>query len=186
MVDRSDSDLLAVYFRLLTSHSDLKHAQKIASLILVEELHSKVGAEGPTHLEALNCAMVIAYARPFARGNARRGGDSRPLPGRFVAHYSRKERELHNTLIEERDKYFAHSDVRARDFRPEVCRVGEATLVSPWSRDTRAPLTASVTELVRQMCEATGERVLAERMRIEPSVSKCFPEVELQSFKASS
>jgi hypothetical protein len=176
----ADAALLAEYFRLLTAYADFKHARKIAELIIEDELHRKMAVEGPTHLEALNCAMVIAYTRPFARGNSRRGADSRPLATRYINHYGKEERGLHDILIHERNKYLAHSDIPARDFKPEVWRVGDKTMVAPWSRDTRAPLTLEYVTMLRRISATLVERVLKERMRIEPSVVAHFPEIDVK------
>jgi hypothetical protein len=49
---------LRLFYRLLISYNDFKHAARVAEHILSENLHARSGdTESPAILEALNCAM---------------------------------------------------------------------------------------------------------------------------------
>ncbi len=64
-------------YRLLMSLSDFKQASLIALYILENKLHDREDHEwGRILHEALNCAMIIAYCRPFS-GRRRGDGDAK-------------------------------------------------------------------------------------------------------------
>lgn len=94
------------YYRLLTAFSDFRQAQRIATRILDGGLHLDA-AENRVLWEALNCAMIVAYSRPFVSGNRRRSTDGEPLPGHFLKQLSKEERSLHELVLEDRNKLLA-------------------------------------------------------------------------------
>ena len=63
-------------YRLLMSLSDFKQASLIALYILENKLHGREDHEwGRTLHEALNCAMIIAYCRPFSGSDPKKRKD---------------------------------------------------------------------------------------------------------------
>jgi hypothetical protein len=71
---------LRQFYRLLLSYGDFKQAHYISSYILDEKLHN---SEDVRLLEALNCAMIIAYCRPFS-GNEQSDIKILYLPASFL------------------------------------------------------------------------------------------------------
>jgi hypothetical protein len=69
---------LRLFNRLLISYRDLQHADQLAEYILSENLHRRGTAEPRLLLEALSCAMVIAYCRSFS------GNRPTDLPATFL------------------------------------------------------------------------------------------------------
>lgn len=176
---------LRLLYRLLISYNDFQQASWIASYILDHRLQDKVGRfRGKRRYrlrllwQALNCAMVVSYCRPFS-GNDRRAAVRVPdLPGRFLRALSREEREVHAVALQDRNTMLAHSDSEAWDLRPFFLEgaAGRKTLV-PLHSDTRAPLVHEAVERLRASCGKLMELVFEERMRIEKEVEDLLPSV---------
>lgn len=108
---------------LISAYGDFMQAAWIAGYILDAKLQHKVDRlRGmPRHRtkllwEALNCAMVVSYARPFSPG--RSSSKATHLPNRIVRNLSAAERELHDTILADRNGVMAHSDPDAWNHRP--------------------------------------------------------------------
>lgn len=171
---------LKQYYSLLTAFSDFRQAQRIATRILEGGLHLQA-PENRVLWEALNCAMIVAYCRPFVSGKRRRSTYGSPLPGHFLKDLSQKERSLHGIVLEERNRLLAHSDVEARGYAPEVWTIDDEQIVTPWSRDVRAPLIDDAVRMLCAMCQKIMDKVMQERLRVEPEVRKYFPKVDVRA-----
>lgn len=98
---------LRLFYRLLISYNDSRQASQIARYILKHRLQAKVDRlRGERRYrvmllwQALNCAMVVAYCRPFP-GNDRRTARRIPdLPRRFLATLRSEERRFMSLLYE--------------------------------------------------------------------------------------
>lgn len=167
------------FYRLLMSYSDFKQANQIAEKILSENLHEDMN-KNRILIEALNCAMLVAYARPFS-GNDRKAQVRIPdLPDNILRDLSEEEIEIHKIAIEDRNKVLAHSDSDARDYRPEVWLANGKRVLMPWSNDTQAPLTEDATKIFLSLSEKLRERVFEKRMELEPEVIGYFNETPIE------
>ncbi len=54
---------LRQFYRTLLSYQDFKQAHYVASYIIDQKLHE---SKDRRLLEALNCAMIVSYCRPFS------------------------------------------------------------------------------------------------------------------------
>lgn len=88
--------------------------------ILINELKSYK----PFHLDvrnatatqnALNIAVVISYARNFKRSFGFYYIDE--INNQLINDFTKNERKLHNKILTDRDKEFAHSDASANDIQ---------------------------------------------------------------------
>lgn len=183
---RRDANL-RLFLRLLISYNDFQQAADIASYILRHKFQEKVERlRGQRRYrikllwQALNCAMVIAYCRPFS-GNDRRSARHIPdLPPRFLKSLTHAERELHRTAIEERNTLFAHSDSEAWNLRPHLLETSPGSkILVPLHSDARAPFLHEVVERLLDMCIKLRESVFEERMRLEKELADEFPTVVL-------
>jgi len=173
-LDEETKGKIRQLYRLLMSWSDFKHARLIASYILENNIHS-CNEGSRVLLEALNCAMIVAYCRPFSsndRGNQPKIPD---LPLRFLKLFNEEEREMHEVVMSDRNTVLAHSDSRARDYEPVIMEVGKERFLMPWSNDTRAPLTRECTEIFCGMCSKLEAAVATERFALEPQLLQYFP-----------
>src|SRR5216683_8320062 len=83
--------------RVLMSYIDFQQAANIAHYILNEKVHDR-HPHDRFLLQGLNCAMIVAYCRPFS-GNDRGAAVKIPdLPARFVRALTEEERWLHGIV----------------------------------------------------------------------------------------
>src|SRR5882672_11085483 len=109
---REEETKVRLLRRVLVSYNDFKQAAHISSHILTAKLHQDYPEKDRHILQALNCAMIIAYVRPFS-GN--RGSETMlpELPKRFLDGFSPVERALHKVVMKDRNELLAHSDSTA-------------------------------------------------------------------------
>jgi hypothetical protein len=169
---------LRKFYRLLMSRGDFKQAHYVASYILDQRLHD---SQDRRLLEALNCAMIIAYCRPFS-GNDRRVEKKVPdLPASFLKGLSQAEKEIHDVVMSDRNTVLAHSDSSAFDLQPEAWKIGDRRILVPFSNDAAAPLTRDATETFQSLAKKMMEKALEERMRLEKELTNVFDEISVES-----
>jgi hypothetical protein len=166
---------LRLFIRLLISYRDLQHADQLAEYILGENLHGRGPDEPRLILEALSCAMVIAYCRPFSR--------NRPtdLPAKFLEGLDPREQETHARLLATRHRLLAHSDAAAWKPRPgALTPTPWGKMVLPRFADVRVPLTREDTEVLRRMASTVMAAIMAERRRLDPLLVDQLEEIPLK------
>jgi hypothetical protein len=171
----SKQENLQLLRRIFVSYSDFQQAAAIASHILVAELHRDYPDKDRHILQALNCAMIVAYARPFS-GN--RGSKTMlpALPERFLSGFTPDERALHKIVMKDRNEALAHSDHAAWHLRLCFMRSpGRRPMLAPLHRDTRAPLDDKHTRLFYGMAIKLMEAVFAERCILEGELADLLP-----------
>ncbi|MDO8477824.1 MAG: hypothetical protein Q7W02_16830 [Candidatus Rokubacteria bacterium] len=159
------------------SYVDFQQAAGIAGYVLSENLHVRY-PEGRFILQGLNCGMIVAYCRPFS-GNDR-GADIKipDLPARVLKTLSLEERELHATVMEDRNTVLAHSDSQAWQPQPILYRLRGQDRLFPVFNDAHAPLTREATERFLGMCRKLMKACFDERLRLEPELRPYLPVVE--------
>jgi len=170
---------LKQFYRLLMSYSDFKQACQIAEFIISEKLHDDM-TKNRVQIEALNCAMMVAYARPFSGNDKKTQLKIPDLPGNILRYLSTEEIEIHTMVIDDRNKVLAHSDSEARNYRPESWLLNGKKILVPWSNDTRASLTEEATRAFLELSEKLGERVFEKRIELEPEVISYFDEIPIE------
>ena len=168
---------LRQFFRLLMSYKDFKQAHYIASYILHKKLHD---LDDKQLLEALNCAMIVAYCRPFSGNDQTVDAKIPDLPVSFLKGLPEDEREIHEIVLSDRNTVLAHSDSSAFDLQPQAWRVKDKKILVPWSNYTRAPLTKEATETFRSLTQRMKDKVLKERMKLEPELIDYFEEIPIE------
>ncbi len=92
------------FYKIAVARSDITASLNACNLLI-----SRVKGMGdPLYMPLLN-ALIICYSRPFS--------DNRPigaLPGRWGKFSERQFQQLHNTILELRNKVIAHSDLDVR------------------------------------------------------------------------
>lgn len=168
---------LRKFYRLLLSFGDFKQAHYIASYILDEKLHD---SEDPRLLEALNCAMIVAYCRPFS-GNDRAIGTKIPdLPVSLLRDLSADEKKIHEVVLHDRNTVLAHSDSIAHDLQPKVLVIKGRKILIPEKNYSRAPLTKEATETFKSLSSRLRDKVLKERMNLEPELIDYFEHIPIE------
>ncbi len=166
--------------RILVSYNDFKLAADVSSHILAAKCHRDYPDKDRHILQAFNCAMIIAYARPFS-GN--RGSKSMlaALPKRFLSGFTPDELALHRVVMKDRNEALAHSDHSAWCLRLSVIRSsGRSPMLVPLHRDTKAPLDEKHTRIFKDMAHKLLEAVFAERRALEKELVDVFPTLRLE------
>jgi len=168
--------------RLLMSYVDFQQAAGIASYIVKENLHERYPRDRFV-LQGLNCAMIVAYCRPFS-GNDQGAALKIPdLPAKILQVLTPEERQIHTVVMDDRNTVLAHSDSRAWEPRPQIHRVrGRDTLV-PMFNYAHAPLTLTVTVQFAAMCDKLREACFEARVQLEPELKPYLPVVEYDEEK---
>jgi hypothetical protein len=168
------------FSRVLMSYIDFQQAGSIAHLMDGEyERLIKPEPGNRFFLQALNCAMILAYCRPFS-GNDRGAAVRIPgLPTRFLRVLTEDERVLHEVVMKDRDERLAHSDSAAWEMEPVVLRLrnGREVMI-PLHHSVHAPLTREATQRLRDMAGKLQEECFGERRRLEPELRPHFRVVE--------
>ncbi|MEX3942951.1 hypothetical protein AB4Y44_25955 [Paraburkholderia sp. BR10937] len=158
---------LRLYRRLFLARQDLHEA----SAIIEETLRAnfpfpRYEEPGVLHL-SLTTALAIAYARPFvnSRGNATVA--DRTVPGSLLRVYTRKERALHEVLIDFRNREIAHTDADILELSLQLFPAGDGSI----SRATRHPYRRAELRALQKMIDKLLkelERRCAELRRVLP------------------
>lgn len=175
-----EEDKVRLLRRILASHNDFKQAAEIASHILDAKLHRDYPERDRHLLQALNCAMIVAYARPFS-GN--RGSKTMlpALPQRFLSGLATEELALHKIVIKDRNEVLAHSDHSAWRLRLSVVKSsGRRPMLAPIHQDVRAPLDEKHTQIFSDMARKLREAVFAERCVLEIELIDVLPTLSLE------
>jgi hypothetical protein len=170
------------FHRLLMSYNDFQQAIQIAGYTLKEglpekrkDLRGKDGSEARILWQALNCAMLVAYARPFS-GNDKGVDPKIPdLPESVLKVLDEKERKIHEVAISDRDSLLAHSDSSAWNLRTFLFQTGGSEVLVPLHHDVRAPLTRDATEVLKTAAEKLREEVFRRRKDLECELKPHFP-----------
>jgi hypothetical protein len=165
--------------RVLVSYNDVKQAAHISHHILTTKLHEGYPSKNRHILQALNCAMIVAYARPFS-GN--KGSETMlpELPKRFLRGFALDERALHKVVIKDRNEVLAHSDSTAWRLRLSVIRSPGRTMLAPLHCDTTAPFDEKHTRMFNDMAHKLMDAVHAERVVLEKELVDVLPTLSLK------
>jgi len=127
---------LRLYRRLWISADDLREAKATISEILESGLRRPHSERPSPLLMALTTALVVSYARPFV--NSRGGSEiaDRTVPGSLLRTLTSKQRKLHDSVVEMRNREVAHSDADVLELMLELFPEGDGAI----SRVTRDPL----------------------------------------------
>ena len=182
---------LRLFHRLLMSYIDFQQAYWIASYILDHNLQQKVErlrGKRRYHIkllwQALNCAMVVSYCRPFSGNDPRAVRRIPDLPRRFLHVLSPDEKELHRLAMQDRNTMLAHSDSETWDLRTFFMETeaGRKVLL-PVHNDTGAPLVHHAVAQLRGMCAKLMEVVFQERHRLEKDLADVLPTVTAEDLR---
>jgi hypothetical protein len=171
---------IRLFRRILVSYNDFKQATDISSHILEAKLHYDYPKRDQHILQALNCAMIVAYARPFS-GNRGSKAMLRALPERFLDGFTSEERQLHKVVLDDRNQLLAHSDDSAWHLRLGVMRSSEHNpMLVPIHHDVRAPLDEKPTRMFNVMSLKLMDAAFAERRILEKELVDLLPTLSSQ------
>ena len=127
---------LRLYRRLWLSRIDLHEAKASIAEILKSNLPFPRRKEPSALLVALTTALVVSYARPFVNARGHSAVAERTVPGKLLRVFTSRERELHEALVEMRNREVAHSDADVLEMSIELFPGGDGGIC----RAARHPL----------------------------------------------
>jgi hypothetical protein len=152
--------------RIIQSDDDLAHAAECAEQILQRDLHSATAREDKRLLRCLNTALIVSYVRPFS-GNRGSPDVRKTLPAEYLDVLSDEQRQLHEQLIELRNRDHAHSDPQGRSASVGVQNFGDGVLAITLGRDAFAPLPRESVERVAELIVRLRAKLAEEQVRIQ-------------------
>ncbi len=184
-IDPQQEGKLKQFHRLLISYNDFKRPAWIASYILDHKFQEQVDRRRGIRRyrikllwEALNCAMIVSYCRPFCGSDKRLSQRIPDLPKRFLRMLTKEECEVHDVAIEDRNTLLAHSDSEAWNLRTFFLETApDRKILVPLHSDTRAPLIHEVVERLARNCCKLMELIMVERERLEKELAHLLPTV---------
>jgi hypothetical protein len=168
--------------RLLISYNDFKHASEVGHYFLegdyyVDRVEWDEGDYYERRIigEAMNCAMIVSYSRPFS-GNDKTALFKIPdLPGRYVRQLDKNGRETHRSILKDRNFIMAHSDSRAWDLNLQFIEVAKGKKILLFDHeDTRAPMSKENIETLISNCNLFMDSIIEARQSLEEELYKFF------------
>ena len=173
--------------RLLISYNDFKHAADVGHFYLKgdyevdrAEWSGNDYFEKRTIGEALNYAMIVAYARPFS-GNDKTASCKIPdLPKKYIRKLNEKGRTAHELIIERRNRQMAHSDSCAWNLVPQTLDIGNRkNVVIPIHDDTLAPLSKEIIQDLISNCNIFMDSIIEARKDFEEQLQDYLPKTQV-------
>lgn len=170
---------LRLFHRVLISYTDFHQAQRISGELLGLQVYPGEPQRNRTLHEALNCAAIIAYCRPFS-GNEDSDSTLATLPNRFLKVLTEEERGIHAVVMADRNTVLAHSDSEAWAMEPTVLRLSnKKEMLAPTHNPVHSPLKREVMTIFNGMCAKLMEEAFKERQRLEPIVWRVLRVVDV-------
>lgn len=152
---------LRLYRRLWISGNDLREAQATIGEILSSDLPYPRRKEPSPLLTALTTALVVSYARPFVNSRGQLVFADRSVPGSLLRVLTSLERELHDALIDVRNKEVAHSDADVLELAIELFPGGDGGICRvtrhPFRRVELHALNRMIEKLVAEIGRRCGD-----------------------------
>ena len=161
--------------RLVIASSDLMRARRYAMFLVENNLLPASNSEEQLRRYAFQTSLVVTYTRQFQDS---RGGDSTvpdTLFGRHLRVLDRRQKELHDRLLDLRNTIYAHSDGDEFDVSFEKVQIEELDIswVWPESRNPYAPFNESELKEIIEMVDEVRNSISQHREELE---EKLFPE----------
>lgn len=156
---------LRLYRRLYLSSHDLEEANATAEELLRARLPLPRRDPPSALLTALTTALVVAYARPFANTRGESKFAERSVPGSLLRVLTSRQREVHDYLLNVRNREVAHSDADRSevyltlypDGHSAIYRVVRAPFLRSELKDIQRIISKLLKEVERRCVELRSE-----------------------------
>jgi hypothetical protein len=146
---------LRLYRRLWLAETDLEEAKAALDEILQARIPIPRRERPPPLLLSLTTAMVVAYARPWVYSRGQSVAE-RTVPGSLLRNLTARQREIHDYLIELRNREVAHSDADILDLHLRLLRDGHAAIL----RTSREPFRRTDLAQIRRIIEKIEKAIV--------------------------
>ncbi len=110
---------------------------------------------------------MVAYARPWIQSRGESVAD-RTLPGSLLRGLNSRQRELHNYLVDLRNKHIAHTDADSIDLHLRLYPSGHAAILRHMREPFRRAELAQIRRVIEKL-EAALESKCAELRMVLPN-----------------
>lgn len=156
---------LRLYRRLYLARIDLEEAKASVVELLDRKIPLPRRALPSPLLLSLTTALVVAYARPFVHSRGASSVADKSVPGIILKCLTSSQRELHEALIDLRNKEIAHADADILDISLRLFSGGDSAIF----KNVRAPFLRStlrsILRLIKKLEDAIDAR--CEELRSE-------------------
>ena len=135
---------IRLYRRLWLARVDLEEAKAALEELWERRIPVPKDDRPPPLLLSLTTALVVAYARPWVHSRGQSVAD-KTVPGSFLRALTAKQREVHDLLIDVRNREIAHSDADVADLHLRLLVDGDAAIL----RTSREPFTRQGLRIIR-------------------------------------
>jgi hypothetical protein len=146
---------LRLYRRLWIAGDDLDEARSIIEEVFKSKLRRPRSKKPSPLLIALTTALVVAYARPFVNSRGPSNIADRTVPGKLLQTLTSKERQLHDAILDMRNREVAHSDAEFLELTIELFPSGDGVI----SRVSRDPLSRLGLHMLHRMINKLTDEI---------------------------
>lgn len=139
---------LRLYRRLWLAQIDLEEAKAALDEILRARIPIPRRDRPPPLLLSLTTALVVAYSRPWVYSRGQSVAE-RTVPASLLRSLTSRQREVHNFLVDLRNKEVAHSDADILDLHLRLYPDGHAAIL----RTSREAFRRSELKEIRRIIE---------------------------------
>ena len=145
---------------LLFAAVDMRQAAAACDMLELE-------TSDPHRARALETAIAVCYARAFTESTVRQ------LPAKaFAPKKGTPERELHNVLMNLRQKVYAHTDLESGRSLAKLVIEVEGDVAHVEHVETWHPLDRDLLDPIRELCTAQEDRLRLEATRIVRALAR--------------
>jgi hypothetical protein len=161
----SSSDIQQRLGFLYLAKEEFGEVIRYGGALLKKEWVIDGGEHASLEAKALDVALVVTYSRPFKRNYG--FGDVKPMMQRAMNSYSSVQRELHDRIIEMRDREYAHADSDAHDVQ-----VYFNELFTFSKQVTREPIQHFEIKMLIQMCQNLSTSIDEQIVEFRSALNK--------------
>jgi len=148
---------LRLYRRLWLAEIDLEEAKAALDEIIRAKIPIPRQEQPPPLLLSLTTALVVAYSRPWTYSRGQSVAE-RTVPGSLLRCLTSRQREIHDFLIDLRNREVAHSDADILDLHLKLYSHGHSAIL----RVSREAFRKSELQEIRRIIEKL-EKAIANR-----------------------
>ncbi|MDN7902734.1 hypothetical protein QZM18_01160 [Burkholderia diffusa] len=152
---------LRLYRRLHLSYNDLDEARATTEELLRARLPLPRRDPPSALLTALTTALVVAYARPFVNTRGESKFAERSVPGSLLRVLTSRQREVHDYLLNMRNREVAHSDADRSEIYLKLYSNGHGAIfrvaLAPFRRAELKNIHRIVTKLMTEVDRRCAE-----------------------------
>jgi hypothetical protein len=159
-LDRTDvgpglQPALRLYRRLYLSRTDLEEAKATVEELLRARIPLPRNDLPSPLLMALTTALVVAYARPFVNSRGQSSFAEKSLPGSLLRVLTSKQRDIHDYLVNVRNREVAHSDAERSEIYLKLYPDGHGAIL----RVARSPFLRAELRSIHRIISKLDEEV---------------------------